>query len=281
MPPDPDAKSIPKNAADTQPLKLPAELREAPTGKTTGKYSSEEIQARLGSGRTEVQPTEDGSSLRIIHAHAPPEDRRNPQRPVLPPPEGMDRRQFTPLQVPTLFPGAGTILVLLIAGFADDRAMGEPAPFWKDDLDGGSPVWQALARAGLVDRRDLGIAMGQGGFWEDTAPRTQGLAMTYIGFRRRGENADFDQVIKGWNLRRLQVLIQACDQRSQGRLRVVSLGEAARFMTSACMFGLPGIPLLALPDPTKDALGGAKWPDPQARDRWIEWAADVLLVKAD
>lgn len=281
MSPDPDPMPTPKSSADTQPLKLPAELREAPTSQTTGKFSSEEIQSRLGAGRTEVQRTEDGSSLRVLHAHAPPEDRRNAQRPALAPPAGMDRRQFTPLQVPTLFPATGTILVLLIGGFADDQAMGQQAPFWKDDLDGGSLVWQALARAGMVDRRDLGFAMGQGGFWEESAPRTQGLAMTYMGFRRRGEGADFEQVIKGWNLRRLQVLIQECDQRSQGRLRVVSLGEAARFMTSACMFGLPGIPLLALPDPTRDALGGTRRPDPQARDRWIEWAADVLLVKAD
>lgn len=278
---EPDAKPIPKSAADTQPLKLPAELREDPTERTTGKFSSEEIQARLGAARTEIQATPEGSSLRIIHAHAPPEERRSPLRPSSAPPEGMDRRRFTPLQVPTLFPTSGTILVLLIGGFADDRAMGEAAPFWKDDLDGGSLVWQALSRAGLVEREDLGAALGQGGFWEDAAPRTASVAMTYIGYRRRGESADFEQVIKGWNQRRLQVLIQECDRRSQGRLRVVSLGEAARFMTSACMFGLPGIPLLALPDPTRDALGGTRQPDPPARDRWIEWAADVLQVKAD
>lgn len=278
MPADPNSKS--KNPVDTQPLKVPAELRETPSGKSTGKFSSEEILARLEAGRTEVKRTEDGSTLQIIHAHAPPEERRNPQRSGSAPPAGMDRRQFAPLQVPTLFPEAGAILILLIGGFADDLAMGQEAPFWKDDQDGGSLVWQALARTGMVHRKDLGFAMGQGGFWEDHPPRTQGLAMTYSGFRRRGEVADFEQVIKPWNLRRLQVLIQESDQRSMGRLKVVSLGETARFMTCACMFGLPGIPLLSLPDPTKDALGVSKRPDSQARDRWIEWAADVLLVKA-
>jgi hypothetical protein len=130
-----------------------------------------------------------------------------------------------------------------------------------------------------VHRKDLGFAMGQGGFWEDHPPRTQWLAMTHVGFRRRGEIADFEQVIKPWNLRRLQVLIQESDQRSMGRLKVVSMGEAARFMTCACMFGLPGIPLLSLPDPTKDTQGADRRPDPQARELWIEWAADVLMVK--
>ena len=274
-----DPKTSAKGAADTQPLKVPAELRATLSGSSTGKFSTEEILARLEAGRTEVQQTGEGSTLRIAHAHAPPDDRRNPRRTVNPP-EGMDRRTFIPLQVPTLFPESGPILILLIGGFADDVAMGQEAPFWRDDLEGGSLVWQALARTGLVHRKDTGFAMGQGGFWEDQPPRTQGLAMTYVGFRRRGEVADFNQVIKPWNLRRLQVLIQEDDQRYLGRLKVVSLGEAARFMTCACMFGLPGIPLLSLPDPTKDALGVAKRPDSQARDRWIEWAADVLMVKS-
>jgi hypothetical protein len=272
-------KASTKSAADTQPLQVPAELREPPTGRSTGKFSTEEILARLEAGRMEVERTEEGSSLKIQHAHAPPEDRRSPRRDSTAPPVGMERRQFVPLQVPTLFPEAGPIMILLIGGFADDAAMGQEAPFWKDDLDGGSLVWQALAKTGLVHRKDLGFAMGQGGFWEEHPPRTQGLAMTYVGFRRRGEFADFEKVIKGWNLRRLQVLIQEADQRSMGRLRVVSLGEIARFMTCACMFGLPGIPLLSLPDPTRDALGAAKRPDPQARENWIEWAADVLMVQ--
>jgi hypothetical protein len=274
---DPNPKQ--KTPVDTQPLKVPSELRDAPTGRSTGKFSSEEILARLEAGRTEVKRTEEGSTLRIFHAHAPPEDRRNPTRAGSSPPAGMDRRTFVPLQVPTLFPESGAILILLIGGFADDLAMGQEAPYWKDDQDGGSMVWQALARTGMVHRKDLGFAMGQGGFWEERPPRTQGLAMTYSGFRRRGEVVDFEQVIKPWNLRRLQVLIQESDQRSMGRLKVVSLGETARFITCACMFGLPGIPLLSLPDPTKDALSVSKRPDSQARDRWIEWAADVLMVK--
>lgn len=279
MPPDPESKPNAKSPADTQPVKVPAELKGEPSDRSTGKFSSEAILARLEAGRVEIQKTDDGSTLRIVHAHAPPEDRRNPLR-ASAAPAGMDRRRFAPLQVPTLFPEAGPILVLLIGGFADDEAMGQEIPFWKDDQGGGALVWQALSRAGLVHRRDLGLAMGQGGFWEEAPPRTQGLAMTYVGFRRRGEVADFDQVIKAWNLRRLQVLIQESDQRSMGRLRVVSIGDAARFMTCACMFGLPGIPLLSLPDPTRDALGSAKRADPQSRERWVEWAADLLLVKS-
>lgn len=272
-----DTNPLGSRPADTQPLRIPAEVKAALAGHDTGRFSSEEILARLEAGRTEVDRTAEGSTLRIVHAHTPPEERRSPQRAGQAPP-GMDRRTFAPLQVPTLFPAAGTILVLLVGGFADDFAMAQEVPFWKDDLDGGALIWQALARAGLVLRRDLGCAMGQGGFWEERVPRTHALAMTYVGFRRRGEVADFEQVIKPWNWRRLQVLIQECDQRSNGRLRVVTLGETARFMTCACMFGLPGIPLLSLPDPTKDALGAAKRPEPQARERWIEWAADVLQV---
>lgn len=259
-----------KRRHDTQPVQVPADLREEPMARTTGKFSNEEILARLEAGRTEVQGGPESSSLRTVHVHAPPEERRSPRPAPVPP--GNDRRRFSPLQVPTLFPPTGRILVLAIGGFADDRAMGQPVPYWGDDQDGGAMVWQSLTRAGLVAPGGLGAAMGQGGFWEETAPATSGLAMTYIGFRRRGSQADFEQVIKAWNLRRLQVLIQACDERSGGRLRVVSVGEAARFMTSACMFGLPGIPLLALPDPAHDAG------EPEARERWISWAADVLLV---
>ena len=46
-------------------------------------------------------------------------------------------------------------------------------------------------------------------------------------------------------------------------------------MTCATMFSLPGIPLLSLPDPTG---GKQKRPEPEARDRWVEWASDLLLV---
>ncbi len=196
MPADPEPKPTAKSPADTQPVKLPVDMKQVGNGRSTGKFSSEEIMARLEAGRMEVQKTEEGSTLKIVHAHAPPEERRNPLRAAVVPPPGMDRRRFVPLQVPTLFPESGPILILLIGGFADDRAMEQERPFWKDDQDGGALVWQALARSGLVHRKDQGFAMGQGGFWEDAPPRTQGLAMTYAGFRRRGEVADFEQVIK-------------------------------------------------------------------------------------
>jgi hypothetical protein len=159
--------------------------------------------------------------------------------------------------------------------------MGEDVPFWRDDDEGGSILWQALGRAGLVADRGQNLALGQGGFWEDTPPETRALAMTYVGFQRRGEIVDFEQIIKSWNLRRMQVLIQECDERSGGRLKVVTVGEAARFMTCATMFSLPGIPLLSLPDLTRGSGGQRKRPQPDARDRWIEWAADLMRVGKD
>jgi hypothetical protein len=280
-PPERDArKPGSKSQADTQPLMVPAELRAQAQGHNTGKFSSKEILARLEAGRTEVDKTGEGSTLRITHVHTPPEDRRESFRgPGLP--SGFpDRRTFTPLQVPTLFPAKGPILILVVGGFADDRAMGEELPYWRDDEQEGSLLWQALARANLVADKGRNLALGQGGFWEETPPETRGLAMTYIGFRRRGETADFEQIIKAWNLRRIQVLIQECDERSGGRLKVITLGEAARFMTCATMFSLPGIPLLSLPDPTRGASGSRKRPEPEARSRWIEWAADLMMVAA-
>jgi hypothetical protein len=270
-----------KSPVDTQPLKVPAEIKALATSRDTGKFSSQEILARLESGRTEVDKTGEGSVLRVAHVNTPPEDRRESFRTAGLPSGFPDRRSYSPLQVPTLFPAKGPILFLVVGGFADDRAMGEDIPFWRDDNEGGSLLWQALVRAGLAASRARSLALGQGGFWEDAPPETRGLAMTYAGFRRRGEVADFDQIIKAWNLRRMQVLIQECDERSAGRLKVVTVGEAARFMTCATMFGLPGIPLLSLPDPSRGAGGNRKRPEPEARDRWIEWAADLMLVKQD
>ena len=278
FPSDRDQKK-PRSPADTQPLKVPAEIKAQARGRDTGKFSSQEILARLEAGRTEVDKTSEGSTLRITHVNTPPEDRRESFRTAGLPAGFPDRRGFTPLEVPTLFPPSGSILFLVVGGFADDRAMGEEVPFWRDDDEGGSLVWQALERAGLVANRRQNLALGQGGFWEDVPPETRALAMTYVGFRRRGEVADFDQIIKAWNLRRMQVLIQECDQRSRGRLKVVTVGEAARFMTCATMFGLPGIPLLSLPDPVRGTGGRLKRLEPDARDRWIEWAADLLMTK--
>ena len=167
---------------------------------------------------------------------------------------------------------------MVVGGFADDRAIGEEFPFWRDDEDGGSLLWRALARAGLVGNLGKNMALGQGGFWEETPPETRGLAMTYLGFRRRGEVADFEQVIKPWNLRRLQVLIRECDERSGGRLKVVTLGDAARFMVCATLFALPGVPLLSLPDPGRSGTARSGRPEAESRDRWVEWATEVMSV---
>jgi hypothetical protein len=282
MPESPSEQAAPQTGAmrpaDTQPLKVPEELRALARGNDTGKFSSSEILARLESGRTEVDKSGAGSTLRIAHVNEPPEDRRQPFRTGGLPQGAPDRRTYTPLNVPALFPAKGQLLLLVVGGFADDRAMGEEVPYWRDDEEGGSLIWQALAKAGLLEHQGRSLALGQGGFWEETPPPTRGLAMTYVGFRRRGEVVDFEQIIKPWNLRRMQVLVQECDERSGGRLKVVTIGESARFMTCATMFALPGIPLLSLPEPGRGPTSQRHRPEAEARDRWVEWAADLMSV---
>ncbi|HJW08401.1 MAG TPA: hypothetical protein VJ483_02135, partial [Holophagaceae bacterium] len=137
----------------------------------------------------------------------------------------------------------------------------------------------ALGKAGLLHKRDAEKALGQGGFWEAEVPRTKGIALTYAGYRRRGEIADFEHVIKPWNLNRLQAMAQEAYNRSMKRMKVVALGEAARFMMSACLYGLPEeIPLLAIAAPTREGLESTKLDRMQAEAHWIDWAANLLEV---
>lgn len=257
-----------RSPADTQPLKLPGAVKDLITSRSTGKFTTQEILARLEAGRVELDRTEEGSALRTAHVQAPPEERRAPGRAPDLPGGFPERRAFAPLLVPTRFPATGPILLLVLGGFADDRAMGEEVPYWRDDA-GGTLLWQALARAGLLAPPGDEAALGKDGAWAERPPDTRSLALTYLGFRRQGEAADLEQVIKPWNLRRMQVLVQACDERSQGRLKVVALGEAARFVAAATLFAQPGIPLHALPDPAEASAA-------EGRERWVDLAARLL-----
>ncbi len=226
----------------------------------TAEIPAVEIHHRLEQGRMEVQATEDGSRL----AWKPEMDRRQAAEPH---PEGERRTGREILHIPTRFPEQGPILCLLVGGWADDRALLEPVPFWRDDAERGFLIWQALLAAGLIHRKDQELALGQGGFWDEEPPRTQGLAMTYAAYRRRDEPADFDAVVSPWNLRRLQSLVVACRERSMGRLHVVTVGEAARFLMCGVSYGMADIPVLSLPEPLQAAGGD---------EDWIEFAADLL-----
>jgi hypothetical protein len=151
--------------------------------------------------------------------------------------------------------------------------LGCPAPFWEDGTQSSALIWQAMSRAGLIHRKDAGFSEN-GGWPSNHAPRAQGVAMTYAGFKRQGEIPDFDRIIHPWNLHRLQTLIQACWERSMNRLKIITVGEAARFMMCACVYGMPDIPVLSLPEPTAENL--AK--NSAATDSWVEWAADLMAV---
>lgn len=244
----------------------------------TAEFSQEEVLARLEMGRLSVQSIEGGSRLQVAHRNAPDQERRIAR--ALPP-DGAERRQFKPIQIPTLFPEQGPILLLVVGGLADEITLRAPTPFWHDDL-GGSLIWSALARAGLVHRKDAAaLALGQGGFWELDPPRTQGLAMTYAGFRKRGEVVDFEAVTRGWNQSRLQTIVQESEARSMKRLKVVTLGEAARFMMSAVMYGMEGVPILSLPEPDPHHLQTMRPGGESPAEYWIDWAADVFAVGRD
>lgn len=256
-------------------LEPPLRGKAEPSPRDTAEFTLEEIQSRLEVGRLQVLATESGSRLQITHMAAPPQDRRHLDQA---PPEPGERRRFSPVAIPTLFPEQGPILILVVGGLADEVTLRAPVPFWHDDT-GGTLIWVALAKAGLVHRKDAAaFALGQGGFWELDPPRTQGVAMTYAGFSRRGEVVDFEAIIKTWNQNRLQTLVQEAQARSMGRLKVVTLGEAARFMMSAIMYGMEGVPILSLPEPSKEHLSKVKAGAQSSEEYWVEWAADVFLA---
>ncbi len=231
-----------------------------PSPLDTAEFSLEEIRDRLEQGRLHVRMSGEASRLEVANS-------------VLPEP---GRGRLSPQEIPTLFPEEGPILLLVVAGFADDGALDRRTPFWNDDHRGGALLWQALQRSGFVHRKDRDLAVGQGGFWEAEPPRTLGLAMTYAGYRRRDEAVDFELAVRGWNVHRLQTLTQACMGRSMGRLRVVAVGESAAFMMSGCLFGMHGIPLLSLPEPTPECLDQAGVARNRAAEYWIEWATDLM-----
>ncbi len=245
-----------------------------PSSLDTAEFSFEEIARRLELGRLTVETTEEGSRLRVTHVDAPPVDRRKAQSGV---PPGGERRTFRPLNLPTLFPEKGPILVLLVGGFATEASLRRPAPFWEDDTTGGYLIWQALGRAGLLHQEDADFALGRGGFWDAAPPRTHSLAMTYAGLRPGRGPLEFDHVVHPWNLNRLQTLTEACWNRSKDHLKVVTLGEAARFMMCAITHDMPGIPIHFLPEPTKEQLSRNMGNDSTA-GLWLDWATELLAV---
>lgn len=248
----------------------------APKGQSheTAKFSVQEILARLEEGRLFVRRTEEGSTLETAHAAAPPVDRRQNRSGAA---RG-ERRNFMPIEIPTLFPDKGAILILLVGGLADEDSIKQHMPFWEDDEGGSYLLWQALRNADLLHKKDAEFALGRGGFWDSKPPRSHGLAMTYAGFSPKGEVVDFDLVTRPWNLDRLQTLIFEAHARSMGKLRVVTLGNAARVMVCASAYGLPDVPVLSISEPTPETLAALKLGQGVAAHRWIEWASNVLSV---
>ncbi len=246
-----------------------------PSPLDTAEFDLAELQARLELGRLSYQTTESGSRLEVAHALTPEPDRRqggssntSPER---------DRRMFRPIQLPTLFPEQGPILMLIVGGFASEVSLRRDMPFWGDDEGGSYLLWMAMAQAGLIHRADRDFALGRGGFWDDEPPRTLGVAMTYAGFQRYGESVSFEKAILPWNTNRLQTLTQACWERSMGRLKVVTIGEAAKILMCATAYGLPGIPVLSLPAPSPEVLSQRVGNDTTAQ-HWMDWATDLLMV---
>lgn len=245
-----------------------------PSPLDTAEISCDEIQRRLELGRLSVEATAAGSRLVVTHSEAPDPDRRHEPGAGSP---NEERRKYRPLDLPTHFPEQGPILILLVGGFADDQALRRYMPFWEDDEGSAHLLWQALAKAGLLHKKDAEFALGRGGFWDPAPPRTIGLAMTYAGYRRQGEVADVEKLLHAWNLHRLQTLVQACQARSMNRLKIVTLGEVARCLMCATVYGMADIPVLSIPEPTSEVLADrAGLGSPTAH--WIEWASDLLSI---
>lgn len=247
-------------------------IRPEPSPLDTAEFPSEEILNRLELGRLAVEATDEGSRLVVNHAQTPAVERR-----AVAAPTASERRSFKPLDIPTLFPEQGPILILLVGGFADEAAMKRPAPFWEDDAGGAYLLWQALANAGLLHKKDAEFTLGRGGFWDPKPPRTLGLAMTYAAFRRKGEAAEIEKVLQPWNLHRLQTLVQACQLRSMNRLKIITLGELARFMMCATVYGMPDLPVLSIPEPTPEGLSHCVGDDSPGA-QWMEWASNLLAI---
>ncbi|HJW33267.1 MAG TPA: hypothetical protein VJ505_07885 [Holophagaceae bacterium] len=247
--------------------------RREPDSRDTAEFAYEEILERLELGRLIIQATEQGSRLATVHNATPEADRRGSEAAGNHP----ERRSFIPIDLPTRFPESGPIHLLLVGGFADDAALRRPVPYWEDDQGGASLVWQALYRSGLIHPDDRDFAMGQGGFWDDRPPRTQDLALTYSGYRRRHEIADIDRVLHPWNQQRLQTLALACHERSGGRLRIIALGDVARHLMCTAAYGVPGIAVLSLPEPNAEELAEMHTQGPAA-EKWVDWAASLLAV---
>lgn len=247
-----------------------------PAPHDTAEFSHEEILARLEMGRLQVMQTEDGSRLVVRDNKAPGEERRQGLGDT--PPEAVDRRKRNPLQIPTLFPESGAIGLLVVGGFASDACLRRPLPFWGDDPGGGHLIWEALRRAGLLHRRDEDFTLGRGGFWDEKVPRTQNVAMTYCGYAPDGEVLSFERATRAWNAHRMQTLIQGCFDRSMNRLKIVCIGDAARFITSAYAYGMPDLTLLAIPAPEPEALDDMDLGAFSAGQYWVDWAADLLAI---
>ncbi len=246
-----------------------------PNPHDTAEYPHEEIMARLEMGRLEVKATEEGSQLVVLDAKAPGLERRTPRSGH--PPDMVERRKRHPLYIPTHFPEKGAIGLLLVGGFADDKALKRPLPFWSDD-GGGYLVWEAVRRAGLLHKRDEDFLLGRGGYWDEKPPRTQNLAMTYCGYAPEGEPLSFARATGSWNVHRLQTLIQGCFERSMNRLKLVTIGDPARFMACACAYGIPDITLLSIPAPEPQILDDMDLGAYSAAQYWIDWASDMLAI---
>ena len=229
-----------------------------PSPLDTAEFSLEEIRERLERGRLHVRREGEHSRLEVGGVQAPAGEVAGP------------------VALPTLFPAEGAVQLLVVGGFAEEADLARPLPFWNEDRRGGALIWQALQRSGHVQGRDHELALGAGGAWEETPPGTLGLAMTYAGFRRAGHPVDLEDAARGWNVHRLQALAQACLGRSKGAFHVVAVGEPAAFMMSGCLFGMQGVPLLSLPEPTPESLDQAGIGQLKASDYWIEWAAELM-----
>lgn len=241
----------------------------------TAEFSQEEILARLAQGKLQVRATEEGSRLVVAHQNAPGVERRRSEGGRG---EGLERRGFAPLSVPTLFPEQGAIGLLVVGGFAHDGDLKRPAPFWEDDSRGGHLIWQALQQANLLHRRDTDFLLGRGGFWDEAPPRTQGVAMTYAGFAPSAGPVNFHLATGAWNLQRLQTLVEACWTRSLQRLKIVTIGDEARVLACASIYGMHDIPLFSIAEPTEETLISIDSGPDSPGAHWIDWAANLLEI---